>query len=242
MRVIVLPDYETLSRHAARIVADAVRLKPELRLALPTGNTPLGMYHELARFYRDEHLDFSKVQTFNLDEYAGLPAGHPRSYRTYMQIHFISRVNVSEENVHIPGPEAVAFEDAIQAAGGLDLLIAGIGSNGHIAFNEPGSPFDSRTREVALAPETRANAAKHFGGELLVPRRAVTMGIGTMLEARRIVLLAHGAGKAAALDRALHGPISIESPASALRLHPNVTVLLTPECDRDLPVTGNGIL
>jgi glucosamine-6-phosphate deaminase len=226
MRVLVTPDYQTLSQTAAELVAKAVRTKPNLTLGLPTGNTPLGMYEELVRRHRDEHLDFSRVRTFNLDEYLKLPPQHPKSYHSYMRDRFFSHVNISAENTHIPTVESKDYESLIHDAGGIDLLIVGIGANGHIAFNEPGSSFASRTRIVDLAPETIANARRHFGSEANVPKTAITMGIATILDSHRIVLLASGSSKAESVERALRGPVSETMPASALQNHSNVIAIL----------------
>jgi glucosamine-6-phosphate deaminase len=242
MRVLVTPDYRTLSRRAAEIVAEAVHGEPHLTLGLPTGNTPLGVYEELVRKHRDGHLDLSRVKTFNLDEYIGLAPGHPSSYHTYMRLHFFDHVNVPVENIRIPGGapgmdtdlESASYEQAIHQAGGIDLLIIGIGSNGHIAFNEPGSSFTSRTRAVDLAGETRANAERYFASKEEIPRRAITVGIGTILEARRILLLASGSGKSGAVARALQGPVSEEMPASALQSHTNVTAILDQAAAKQL--------
>jgi len=239
MRVLVTPDYRTLSQTAAELVIKAVLAKSDLRLGLPTGRMLLGTYEELVKKHRDEHFDFSKLITFNLDEYLGLALDHPKSYRMYMRRHFFEHVNISPANTHIPDGspgidpdrESERYEKAIHGAGGLDLLIVGIGANGHIAFNEPGAAFDSRTRAVDLAPETMSNAKQYFGTDS-VPARAITMGIGTMLEARRILLLAAGASKADAVDRALRGPVSRDVPASALQLHPRVIVILDEAANR----------
>jgi glucosamine-6-phosphate deaminase len=233
MRVLVTPEYRTLSQTAAELVIKALHAKSNLSLGLPTGRTPLGMYEELVRKHREKHLDFSDLRTFNLDEYLGLPPDHPKAYHTYMRRHLFEHVNMSPANIHIPDGspgidadrESERYEKAIHDAGGLDLLIVGIGANGHIAFNEPGSAFDSRTRAVDLAPETIANAKQYFGSDS-VPARAITMGIGTMLEARRILLLAAGSSKADAVGRALRGPVSVDVPASALQLHPRVVAIL----------------
>ena len=208
MRVLVTPDYRTLNRDAAEIIADAVRLKPDLTLGLPTGNTPLGMYEDLVR----RGVDFSRVTTFNLDEYVGLAPDDARSFMAYMHRQFFDHVNVKPERIHFPDDD---YEQAIRAAGGIDLLILGIGANGHIAFNEPGSSFSSRTRVVDLAPETVGPV-----------RRGITMGIATILEARRILLLASGSAKAGIVQRSLYGPVSESIPASALQLHSDVTVIL----------------
>lgn len=234
MRVFVTRDYRAVSRQAADAADDAIRLKPGVTLGLPTGNTPLGMYQELVRRHREEGLDFSRVRTFNLDEYLGLSPDHAGSYHTYMRRYFFDHVNVPAENIHIPDgspgvdaeAESASYERAIDGAGGIDLLIVGIGANGHIAFNEPGSSSKSRTRVVELAPETIANARKHFENELEIPLTAITMGLGTILEARRILLLASGPDKSDVVNRALRGPVSESVPASVLQLHSEVVVIL----------------
>ena len=232
MRVLVTPDYRTLSSTAAEFIIGALQAKADLVLGLPAGRTPLGMYEDLVKRYVDEQLDFSRVRTFNLDEYLGLPNEHPNSYHAYMRQRLFDRVNVMPANIHIPegspgidpAVESENYENAIRDAGGIDLMIVGVGANGHIGFNEPGSAFDSRTRAVDLAPETMANAQHDFGDEP-APSRAITMGIGTILESGRILLLAAGAAKAAALERTLRGPVSESFPASALQLHPRVVVI-----------------
>src|SRR5215470_3078182 len=173
MRVLVTPDYRTLCQAAAELVIKTIKTRSQLKLGLPTGNTPLGMYEELVNRYRAEHLDFSQLRTFNLDEYLGLSNDHPNSYHTYMRRHFFDHVNVSPDNIHIPDGSAETdpfiecerYENLIGDAGGIDLLIVGVGGNGHIAFNEPGSAFDSRTRVVDLASETIRNAEQNFGNE-----------------------------------------------------------------------------
>jgi glucosamine-6-phosphate deaminase len=228
MRVLVTPDYRTLSEEAAAILAKSIRAKPTLTLGLPTGQTPLGMYEALTRKHRLEELDFSGVRTFNLDEYFGMSPDNPQSYHAYMRSRLFDHVNVTPQNIHIPDGspgidpeiECERYENMIRQSGGIDLLIVGIGANGHVAFNEPGSPFDSRTRVVTLAPETIQNAGKN------IPPTAITIGIGTILEAGRILLLASGAAKAEILSRALGGPISETVPASALQLHPDVIVIM----------------
>ena len=208
MQVLVTPDYQTLSREAAHIVAEAVRLKPTLTIGLPAGNTPTGMYKELATV----RLDFSKVQTFNVDEYVGLAGNDPRSFQVYMRRTFFDHNNLPRKNIHFPDEE---YEETIRAAGGIDLLVLGVGLNGHIAFNEPGSALTSRTRIVDLAPETVAPV-----------RRGITMGIATILESRRILLLASGSSKREIVRRALEEPVHESVPASALQLHSDLTVIL----------------
>jgi glucosamine-6-phosphate deaminase len=233
MRILITPDYRGLSEQAAELVADAIRIRPRLTLGLPTGRTPQGMYQDLVRRHREEGLDFSRVRTFNLDEYCGLSSQNPKSYHAYMHAHFLDHVGIAPGHIDIPNgveadlnAECSRYETAIRDAGGFDLLIAGVGSNGHIAFNEPGSSFSSRTRVVNLAPETIANARHYFTADEEVPRQAITVGIGTILEARRIILIASGQGKAQAVKLALAGPVSESLPASALQLHPDVTAIL----------------
>jgi glucosamine-6-phosphate deaminase len=228
MRVLVTPDYQTLSEEAAAILAKSMRAKPTIALGLPTGRTPLGLYQELIRKHRSQGLDFSGVRTFNLDEYLGISPEDPRSFHAYMQCQLFDHVNITPEHTHIPdGSPAVdpeieceRYENMIRQSGGIDLLIVGIGANGHIAFNEPGSPFDSRTRVVTLAPETVQNT------EADIPHTAITMGIGTILDAGRILLLASGSKKAEILKRALQGPVSETVPASALQRHSDVIVIM----------------
>ena len=240
MRVLVTPDYRTLGEEAAALVARAVRAKPDITLGLPTGSTPLGMYEELIRKHRYEELDFSRVRTFNLDEYLGLAPDDPQSYHAYMHARFFDHVNIAVDNTRIPdgspGVDADAecgrYEDEIRNVGGIDLLVVGIGSNGHIAFNEPGSSFESRTRVVRLAPETIENAKRHFPGDANIPMSAITIGIRTILDARRILLLASGSGKAEAVERTLRDPVSESVPASALRLHPDVIAILDESARR----------
>lgn len=229
MRVIIEPDAETASRHAARFVADLVRRKPQCVLGLATGSSPLGTYRELIRLHREEGLDFSEVTTFNLDEYVGLGPGHPQSYRFFMQQNLFDHINIAGSRTHVPDGRALDFElhcrqyeQRIKDAGGIDLQILGIGSDGHIAFNEPGSSLGSRTRLKTLASETIRDNARYFGSEDKVPRLAVTMGVGTILESRRCLLLAFGPHKAVAVRDTLEGPITAQVTASALQLHREV--------------------
>ena len=233
MRVIIESDRDAVSRRAAGIVADLVRRKPACVLGLATGSSPLGTYRELIRMHREEGLDFSQVTTFNLDEYVGLPPAHPQSYRYFMQTNLFDHINVDPQRTHIPDGRALDFatacakyEQQIHAAGGIDLQILGIGSDGHIAFNEPGSSLGSRTRLKTLARETIRDNARFFGSEDDVPKMAVTMGVGTILESRRCVLLAMGEGKADAIERTVEGPVTAQVTASALQLHREVIVVL----------------
>jgi len=214
-----------LSDQAAKIIEGAIRAKPQLTLCLPTGATPRGMYRVLIRMHRDRRLDFSRVNFFQLDEYSGLRPDHPQSFRAYMWREFLNYINVRRANVYLPNEN---YEQTIRRAGGIDLLMSGIGVNGHIAFNEPGSPFDSRTREVDLAESTIEAIRFSFSVDEL-PRRAITMGLGTIFDAHRLVLLASGKKKAAVLARALTEDPSPNIPASVIRLHPNATVIADEE-------------
>ncbi len=242
MLVFITNDYAELSREAARIIANAIRKKPDLRLGLATGNTQQGMYRELVRMHREDHLDFSRVITFNLDEYIGLPAGHPQSFRASMQKSLFDRVNVSASQIHIPDGTprenfdevCNQYEEEIRRAGGIDLQIVGIGKDGHIGFNEPTSSLASRTRPKTLTQQTIDDNRHSFPPGEEPPAAAITMGIGTILEARRILLLASGAEKAKAVALAVEGPLSASVSASALQMHREVTVLADREAAEDL--------
>jgi glucosamine-6-phosphate deaminase len=227
MEIIVQPSAEAASQIAARHVARLVRDKPHAVLGLATGATPLALYRELVRMHRDEELDFSGVTTFNLDEYVGLAPAHPSSYHAFMQEHFFAHVNVDARRIHIPDGLATdvpafcsGYEDAIRAAGGIDLQVLGIGTDGHIGFNEPSSSLASRTRIKTLTPRTRMDNASSFGKPEEVPVHVITMGIGTIMDAREVVLLAFGQKKAAAISAAAEGPVTAMSPASILQMHP----------------------
>ncbi len=228
---------QEVGREAARMVASAVRRNPALRLGLATGSTTVGMYQELARLHREESLDFSRVITFNLDEYLGLSADHPQSFAYFMRQNFFSRVNVAPANIHIPDGSikgdyrqyCAAYEQSIRDAGGIDLQILGIGRNGHVGFNEPTSSLGSRTRLKVLTKETIEDNRKFFASGEEIPQCAITMGIGTILQARRILLLASGSSKAAAIAKAIEGPVTASVTASALQLHADVTFLVDQE-------------
>jgi glucosamine-6-phosphate deaminase len=229
--IVIRPDYQTLSNAAADFIAAAIRANPQIVLGLPTGSTPQGMYDALVRMHREGTLDLSQVRTFNMDEYVGLSAAHPQSYHAYMKTRFFSLTNIRPENASIPNAldEAGVYEKAIQLAGGIDLQISGIGMNAHIGFNEPGSSLDSRTRTVDLADSTRSAMRQYFPDESTMPRKAITVGIATILEAKRILLIASGKRKAKAVARALEGPVSEDVPASVIQVHPDVTVMLDTE-------------
>ncbi len=233
MEVIVRPDADAAATLTAQLIAARVRAKPNLVLGLATGRTMERVYDNLALL----GLDFSGCRSFNLDEYVGVPAADEHSYRRYMDDHLFGRVNIARANTHVPdgmapdlGAETAHYERLIQEAGGIDLQLLGIGEDGHIGFNEPLSSLMSRTREKALSAATRLQNAGMFGGDAdRVPARALTMGVGTIMDAREVLLLATGAAKAAILAKALEGPITAMISASALQLHAHCTVVL----DRD---------
>lgn len=233
-RTTVFANDRIAARALAHYVAERLRDKPDLVLGLPTGRTPVRLYHELAALAAHGHTDFSSATTFNLDEFLGLAPSHPASYRSFMHLHLFDRVNLSPERINFlngaaadPLEECRRYERAITEAGGIDLQILGLGSNGHIGFNEPGPVLQARTHRVTLTPETRrANAALFGGDAAAVPDEALSMGMATILQARAIVLLVTGRTKAACVARMLEGPISPQLPASFLQLHHDVEVML----------------
>jgi glucosamine-6-phosphate deaminase len=225
------------------MIAEVVLARSDAVIGLATGSTPERTYAELARLHKDEGLNFSKVTTFNLDEYWGLDGDHDQSYRYFMNDRLFNRIDIRPWNANVlngkaayPQLECAAFEDKILSVGGIDLWLLGIGGNGHIAFNEPGSSVDSRTRLVNLSPETIAanSDGRFFSDASEVPRCALTAGIGTIREARKIVLLATGSGKAAAVAAAVDGPFAAECPASLLQDHPDCTYIIDGEAAAQL--------
>jgi glucosamine-6-phosphate deaminase len=242
MLLILKASPEEVGREAARVVANAVRRNPSARLGLATGSTMLGMYRELVRLHREEKLDFSRVVTFNLDEYLGLGSNHPQSFHHFMQQNFFAHVNVKSENIHIPDggikgnyqQYCASYENGIRDSGGLDLQVLGIGRNGHIGFNEPTSSLGSRTRLKVLSKETIEDNRRFFGAEEEIPQCAITMGIGTILEAKRVLLLASGSSKATAISKAIEGPVTASVTASALQLHGEVTFIVDREAGAQL--------
>ena len=232
MEVIILPAAPDVATTAAGIIARLVAQKPGAVLGLATGASVERVYAELVLAHQNQALDFSRVTTFNLDEYVGLSPSHPASFHAFMEEHFLSRVNVDRRRAHLPpteGDDLAAlceqFERDIRAVGGIDLQLLGIGRDGHLGFNEPTSSLASRTRIKTLTATTREANRSQFGGAE-VPLHVVTMGIGTILEARHCVLVADGAAKADAVARMVEGPLSAMVPASALQLHPHTTVIV----------------
>lgn len=230
MEVITRPDATAAVDLVARLMANRLQRKPHAVLGLATGRTMEQLYAQIVRMA----LSFSRCTTFNLDEYIGLSADDPHSYRHYMQQHLFSGIDIDPGNTHVPHGDAsdlkqaaADYEQKIRQAGGIDIQLLGIGEAGHIGFNEPLSAIMSRTRDKCLTPMTRRQNAGMFGGDVSqVPRRALTMGVGTILEAREIILLATGAAKAAIIAKAVEGPITSMVSASALQLHPNCKVII----------------
>jgi len=233
MEVIIRPDTARAVELAARLIADTVKAKPASKLGLATGHTMEAVYAELARMHRDNQLDFSLVRTFNLDEYIGLTATDPNSYRYYMDQHLFKHINIDLRNTFLPDgmaadeiAEGVRYENLIRDAGGIDLQLLGIGSDGHIGFNEPISSLASRTRAKALTPATHQQNSKYFNPPETMPKRAFTMGVGTIMDAKRIVMLITGSAKAGIAAKAIEGPVTAMVTGSALQLHPAAVVIL----------------
>jgi glucosamine-6-phosphate deaminase len=241
VEVIIRPDKNAAELLVARIIAKDLRANPHLVLGLATGRTMERVYAHLVRMARDEKLDFSLCSTFNLDEYVGIPADDRHSYRHYMNHHLFNQVNMDVRNTHLPNgmakdidAECVHYENLIRKFGGIDLQLLGVGKAGHIGFNEPLSALRSRTRVKALTPTTLEQNAGLFGSLEAVPRRAITMGVGTILEARRCILLATGESKAEIIAKSVEGPITSMISATALQLHRKCTVVVDEGAARDL--------
>ncbi len=244
MRIHVLDDYQQLSLKAASLVASQIILRPNSVLGLATGSTPRGLYSHLTQM---EDLDFSAVQTFNLDEYLGLEPDHPQSYHHYMQEHLFRHINISPAGIHMPPGQPDNLEQAcreydraLTAAGGIDLQILGIGLNGHIGFNEPASRLKTATHVVDLSPTTIEANSRFFPSPEQVPRRAISMGMGSIMRARKILLLVSGADKAEIVARTVGGEITTEVPASLLQLHREVIIMLDKEAGSHLPSVLDG--
>lgn len=236
MRIQVMDDYEQLSYWAARVVLSQVTLQSNSVLGLATGSTPEGMYQRLVDMYQQGKVDFSDVTTFALDEYLGLSPDHPQSYQYYLYNNFFNHINLPPENINLPpgdttDPEMACqnYEQAIASAGGIDLQVVGIGVNGHIGFNEPASSLNTDTHIVDLAEETIQANSRFFDNIDEVPRQAITMGMGSIMGAKRIVMLANGKNKAAAVRDSFSGKVTTEVPASFLQLHREFILLLDKE-------------
>jgi glucosamine-6-phosphate deaminase len=249
MRLIIEPSYELLSKWAAHYVAARIKQsnpsasKPFV-LGLPTGSSPLGMYRNLIELHRQGEASFRHVITFNMDEYVGLPQDHPESYHTFMWNHFFSHIDIPRENVHILNgnaadleQECADYESAMKAAGGIDLFLGGIGPDGHIAFNEPGSSLASRTRIKTLTTDTIIANSRFFDNDVAkVPKTAVTVGVGTILDAREVLILVNGHNKARALQQAVEGAVSQMWTITALQLHPKGVIVADEAACSELKV------
>lgn len=238
MRVIIEPNYEAMSRWAANYVANRIKEAnptPEkpFKLGCPTGSSPLGLYKELIKKYEAGEISFQNVITFNMDEYVHLPEDHPESYHSFMWKNFFSHIDIKKENVHILNgnaedliKECEEYEAAIEAAGGIDLFMGGVGPDGHLAFNEPGSSLSSKTRIKTLTTDTIIANSRFFDGDLsLVPNQALTVGIGTVMAAKEVLLVCNGHHKARALQHIIDGSVSHKWTASALQMHPHSIVV-----------------
>ena len=236
MKIIIASDYEHMSKITAQMIAKGIKNKHDLVLGLATGGTPIGAYKELIKLHKANGLDFSGVTSFNLDEYIGLAVTDKNSYNYFMRENLLKYININPNNVYVPkgdseNPEDFCrrYEDKIKKAGGIDLQLLGIGRDGHVAFNEPGSSFESRTRVVALSEQTIKDNSRFFDKEEYVPRFAITMGTGTILEAKKIILIANGKNKADICAKFIDDPETEEIAASALKHHRDVTVILNKD-------------
>lgn len=234
MEVIITDTVDEIGRIGAQAVVQLVQRSPDAVLGLATGSSPVSLYDELARRVSAGEISLRECFGFTLDEYVGLPPEHPQQYRTVVERDFVSKVDMPSASVHSPDglaadipAECARYEQLIRDAGGVDLQILGIGSDGHIAFNEPGSSLASRTRIKTLTSQTRRDNARFFDGDLdAVPIQSLTQGIGTIMEARHLLMVANGPGKAEAIRNAIEGPVSAVCPGSILQLHPHVTVVV----------------
>lgn len=233
MKIIVTENYDKLSEKAGQIISSQVTLKPDSILGLATGSTPIGTYKYLISAYEKQSLDFSSVITFNLDEYCTLPSTHPQSFSYFMFTNLFDHININKQNVHIPSgiaediiKECTEYDQAIENAGGIDLQLLGVGHNGHIGFNEPSDEFIAPTHVVELSRKTIEANSRFFDSPDDVPKRAVTMGMKSIMYAKKILFIATGGDKAEIVSKMIKGKITPKVPASILQLHPDVTVVL----------------
>ena len=236
MRIIVCENYELLSKKAAQIVASQIILEPKSVLGLATGSTPIGMYKNLIKMYENGLIDFSKIKTFNLDEYYRLPISNDQSYHYFMYENLFNHINISKENVYIPNgmaddidAECILYDQKIDDNGGIDIQILGIGNNAHIGFNEPTINFNKGTHVVTLDDSTRKANARFFNSLDDVPTKAITMGTGSIFKSKKIMLLASGKNKAKAIYNTVHGKVTPEVPSSILQFHKDVILILDKE-------------
>ena len=249
MRLIIEPDYEKVSEWAANYVASSINKanptpeKPFV-LGLPTGSSPLGMYRKLIDLYKAGKVSFKNVVTFNMDEYCGIPKNHEQSYYTFMWTNFFNHIDIPEKNVNIlngnapdPEKECADYEARIKSYGGIDLFVGGVGTDGHIAFNEPGSSLASRTRMKTLTKETMVANSRFFGNDVnKVPRYALTVGVGTIMDARTVLLIVNGLNKSRALHHGVEGAVTQQWTISALQMHPKAIIVCDEPACEDLKV------
>lgn len=236
MRIYIEDNYEAVSKKAALIVASQIILAPKSVLGLATGSTPLGMYKELVEMYKRDEVDFKEVTSFNLDEYYGLSQEHKSSYYMYMMENFFQHINIPKDKIHIPNgmaenivKECLEYEEKIRIAGGIDLQILGIGVNGHIGFNEPGEKLNVTTHVVSLSETTINDNSRFFDNQEAVPKEALSVGIATIMKAKKIVLLANGSNKAEAMREMTSGFVNTQVPASILQTHSDIILIADRE-------------
>jgi len=247
MRLIIHPDFEKASKWAAKYIAGKINAykKPKpFTLGLPTGSSPLAIYNEFIKMYKEKTLSFKNVITFNMDEYIGLPAEHPQSYNYFMMENLFKHIDINRKRIHIPNgmakdvkKECEQYEKAITAAGGIEFFLGGMGSDGHIAFNEPGSSLVSRTRVKTLTAESKAANARFFDGDLSkMPTTAITVGVGTIMDAREVMIIVSGRSKARALKAVIEDGVNQMWTASFLQIHPRTTIVCDEEATEELKV------
>lgn len=245
MKIIIAKDYEEMSKEAALLIAEEIRSKPNSVLGLATGSTPIGCYQELVRMYKEKGLDFSAVTSFNLDEYFGLPADHEQSYAYFMQKNLFTQINIDIKNTHIPNgvtknveEECQKYDSLIEEKGGIDLQLLGVGVNGHIGFNEPDEELKIGTHLVDLTENTIKANSRFFHSIEEVPKKAITMGLGPIMKAKKILLLASGKNKAEIIAKIVNGKCSTKVPASILQVHPQLTIIVDEEIGQHLKVNN----
>ena len=233
MRLIVTKNYEEMSKVAAKEMAEDIKRNPEIVLGLATGGTPVGMYKELIRMYNEGELDFSKVTSIHLDEYVGLSGDHDQSYRYFMNTNLFNHINIDKNNTFVPNglaenveEECMAYDSRIQDMGGIDLQLLGLGANGHIGFNEPGEALSVGTHLTDLKESTIEANARFFDSIDDVPRKAITMGLGGIMKAKKIMVIASGEGKAEVVKAMMSGKITTEIPATMLQMHRDVILIV----------------
>jgi len=235
MKVIKVKDYQELSQYASKIIIDLIKEKPNATLGLATGSSPLGLYENLIESYKKGEISFKDVKTFNLDEYIGLPKTHKESYYSFMHRNLFDHTDIRKENINLPNTEGEDIEKEVKRyndsfnQASIDLQLLGIGSNGHIGFNEPGTPFDKETSVTKLAENTREDNKRFFNSMDEVPEYAITIGIKNILQAKKILLIANGKNKADAINKLINGEVTEDFPASALKNHPDVTIVIDEE-------------